>query len=70
MRVVVGSRTVGYLSRPDAPAYRKLLQTAGVSEVLACRGRIRGGWDRGESDRGHFGIFLDVALYGSLSREA
>jgi hypothetical protein len=45
------------------------LQTAGLSEVLGCRGRIRGGWDRGQDDRGSYGIFLDVALYGSHPRE-
>ena len=70
VRIEVDGRTVGYLSRPDARAYRRALETAGLSEVLGCRGRIRGGWDRGQDDRGSYGIFLDVALYGSHAREA
>lgn len=70
VRIEVEGRTVGYLSRPDARAYRRALQAAGLSEVLGCRGRIRGGWDRGADDRGKFGIYLDIALYGSHSREA
>ena len=64
VRIEVGGRTVGYLSRPDARAYRRTLEAARLSETLICRGRIRGGWDRGEQDRGSFGIFLDLALYG------
>ena len=70
VRVEVGGRTVAYLSRPDARAYRRALHGAGISEVLGCSGRIRRGWDRGEDDRGSYGIFLDVALYGSRPREA
>lgn len=70
VRVDVEGRTVGYLSRPDARAYREALKSASTSEVLECRGRIRGGWNRGEKDRGFFGIYLDLALYGGRHREA
>jgi len=70
VRIEVDGRTVGYLSRPDARAYRRALQAASLSEVLVCRGRIRGGWDRGRDDRGSFGIFLDMALCGLHSRDA
>src|SRR3712207_823595 len=52
VRVDVDGRTVGYLSRPDARAYRRALESIGVTEALACRGRVRGGWDRGQRDRG------------------
>jgi hypothetical protein len=70
VRIDVGDRIVGYLSRPDARAYRRALQAAGLSEALSCRARIKGGWDRGEDDRGYFGIYLDVALYGANPHEA
>jgi hypothetical protein len=68
VRVDVDGRTVGYLSRTDARAYRRALESVGVAEGLACKGRIRGGWDRGQRDRGHYGIYLDLALYGLRPR--
>ena len=69
VRVDVDGRTVGYLSRPDARAYRRALKSVGVAEVLTCSGRIRGGWGRGQRDRGHYGIYLDLALYGVRPRD-
>jgi hypothetical protein len=69
VRVDVGGRTVGYLSRPDARAYRRALESVGVAEALTCRGCIRGGWDRGQRDRGHYGIYLDLPLYGLRPRD-
>lgn len=53
---------VGYLSRADARAFRQEAggRVEGARRIL-CRGRIRGGWDRGRGDRGHFGVALDIA---------
>lgn len=52
---------VGYLSRSNAKLFR---QEAGErlegARRIRCRGRIRGGWDRGQGDRGHFGVALDI----------
>ncbi|HEY3117286.1 MAG TPA: hypothetical protein VGK54_11145 [Chloroflexota bacterium] len=58
---------VGHLSRPDAVAYRRWLQAHEHGRVIGvCNGRIRGGWDRGASDVGSFGIWLDFPLYGEV----
>lgn len=67
VRVEVNQKCVGYLSRADARAYRKLLVAAGTTEEMCCRGQIRGGWKRGE-DTGHYGIWLDAAIYGPRTR--
>lgn len=65
VRVEVQGHVVGYLSRQDARAYRELLSAANCSDSLECLGVIRGGWDRGPRDRGHYGIYLDLPLYDS-----
>ncbi len=66
VRVDVHGDTVGYLSRQDARAYRKLLSSVRCSDPLECRGVIRGGWNRSANDHGYYGIWLDVLLYDSL----
>ena len=58
VRVTIRGLTVGYLSRPDAADYRKGIQGASFARVQ-CKAQIRGGWDRGPSDRGHYGVWLD-----------
>jgi hypothetical protein len=67
IRVVVDGKTVGYLQKPDAVAYRQFLNRRGTSSAIGvCDAEIRGGWDRetrGTRDRGHFGIWLDFKLY-------
>jgi hypothetical protein len=61
VRVDINGRTVGYLSKPDARTYRKCLAKDGHGRASAmCRAIIRGGWDRGDGDRGHFGVLLDL----------
>src|SRR5688500_10073309 len=50
VRVEVNGHVVGYLSRPDARAYRELLSATGCSDSLQCRGLIRRGWERGQRD--------------------
>jgi hypothetical protein len=61
VRVDVQGQTVGHLSRELARQYRKQLERAGYGSTDAyCDARIRGGWDRGEGRRGHYGVFLDL----------
>jgi hypothetical protein len=63
VRVEISHQLVGYLSRPDAVAYRVYLQARGAGVIIGiCEARIRGGWERGE-DRGSFGVWLDFLLY-------
>lgn len=54
IRVTVMGKTVGYLSRECAACYRK--NGRGREQHRAW---IVGGWDRGEEDRGSFGIRVD-----------
>jgi hypothetical protein len=61
VRVDINGMTVGYLSRQNAREYRKQLKKAGHPGVVAtCPAKIVGGWDRGQRDRGHFGVRLDL----------
>lgn len=61
VRVDISGSTVGYLSRHTAKAYRKQLATrATSSQSIECPALIRGGWDRGRNDKGHFGVRLDL----------
>ena len=60
--VLIDGRKIGYLSRSHARTFRTEAgeRLATAARVL-CRGRIRGGWNRGPRDRGHFGVTLDIA---------
>lgn len=59
--VLAGGQPVGYLGRDDALAYRPILEALEKrGQVGACQAEIRGGWDRGGGDTGHFGISLDL----------
>jgi hypothetical protein len=61
VQVFLGSKLVGYLSRDNAKSYRKQILKAGRGELVGrCEAKIVGGWDRGTSDRGHFGLRLDL----------
>ncbi len=63
VRVDIEGLTVGYLSRDDAHAYRKQLDALGQGPLVAvCKAKIVGGWQRGKSDRGHFGVKLDLPV--------
>lgn len=61
VEVLIDGLKVGYLSRVDARSFRteagEQLESAGR---ILCRGKIRGGWERGPRDRGHFGVVLDI----------
>jgi len=58
VRVDIDGNTVGHLKRADAVLYR---QKYGKS-VLPCEAIIVGGWDRGDEDRGNFGVRLNFRL--------
>ena len=61
VRVDINGTTVGYLSRDHARTYRRGLSKAGYGTANAyCEALIRGGWDRGEGDRGFYGVYLDL----------
>lgn len=60
--VFVDGLRVGYLPRAVAKSYRQAMLSLNPSRAaVGCRAVIRGGWDRGGDDVGHFGIALDVA---------
>jgi len=61
---------VGYLSREDAISYRPVIdELARSGQVVACEAEISGGWDRGEDDRGSFGVRLYLGDSESLRQE-
>jgi len=63
VRVDIYNRTVGYLSRADARRFRASLKPAlSRTETITCKARIRGGWDRGEGDRGNYGVWLNLSI--------
>ena len=65
VRVEIDGRKVGYLSSANARQYRKKLKEAGYPGITAaCSAVIVGGWDRGDGDRGHFGVKLDLPTGG------
>lgn len=54
VRVDIQGLTVGYLPKESARAWR----ARAPSNPHACPAVIRGGWDRGDGDTGHFGVWL------------
>jgi hypothetical protein len=63
--VTIGGHPVGHLSRECARAFRRSVRYGPLStfEVFECAALIVGGWDRGPSDAGNFGVKLDLALH-------
>ena len=54
-------RVVGYLAAADAPKWRRFIADLGWSkDDVRCAAIVTGGWDRGEDDRGYFGVRLDL----------
>lgn len=61
VRVEISGRAVGHLSRNVARKYRKTLAKLGKPRIVGVvSAEIRGGWDRGGSDVGQFGVWLDL----------
>lgn len=63
VRIDTEGKTVGYLSRAVAIKYRDYLKHHGLGDIIGtCPAVIKGGWDRGNGDTGHFGVWLDFTL--------
>lgn len=61
VQVQIRGKVCGYLSRQEARQYRAALKRAGHPTLNATvKAMIVGGWDRGDSDTGHFGVRLDL----------
>jgi hypothetical protein len=57
--VFIDGHKVGHLAREDAAGFWPLLERIQVaSRVAYCRADINGGWNRGPSDRGDYGVTL------------
>lgn len=61
--VFIDASRVGYLPRETAKRFREDIARLNPSNAaVGCRAKIVGGWDRGNGDRGHFGVWLDVSV--------
>jgi hypothetical protein len=60
VRVDIDGQPVGYLERELAAEYSPVL-LAGGHRAYECECELFGGWDRGEGDRGNYGVRLDLA---------
>lgn len=63
VKVVIAGRTVGYLSRRDAVAFKQALVSEGLSgRPVNVDAIVIGGWDRGSRGQGHYGVKLDMTM--------
>lgn len=63
VRIDIEGNTVGYMSKKGARSFRRQLKKANIPDNgldLACYAEIRGGWDCGGGDKGHYGVWLDI----------
>lgn len=58
--VIIKKKTVGYLSKSDAPVFAAFLKEVAADSAL-CEGRIVGGWDDRSGNEGHFGVKLSLS---------
>lgn len=60
--VMLGGGKVGHLSKDVAREFRRAVKAGGLTEytIFECAGNVRGGWDKGGSNTGQFGIWLDL----------
>lgn len=69
IRVTINGLTVGYLPRQDAFLYRDRIRLGSLpARPVQGKAKIRGGWDRGNGDIGHFGVWLDLDFRPSSER--
>lgn len=59
--IYVDEWPIGYLDRPSAKEFNAELARAGCAEAY-CEAKIVGGWDRGEGNKGSFGVRLNACL--------
>ncbi len=57
VRVDIQGKTVGYLSRERAMQWRS---SSKHLKTRTCSAVVRGGWNRGPNDQGHFGVWLKL----------
>ena len=65
VRVDVEGMTFGYLDRETARSFRESVDRAKLRESglpIACNAVIRGGWNRGGGNKGHYGVWLDIPI--------
>lgn len=68
--VIVPHGVIGYLSRENAVLYRPVIdRLAAIGKLTACRASLRGGWDRGGTDRGSIGVQLHLGRPEALMAE-
>jgi len=62
VRVEIEGHQVGHLSRADARQFRAAVIAGGLIQYrrFSCAAAIRGGWDNGDGDKGHYGVRLDL----------
>ncbi|WP_273035967.1 HIRAN domain-containing protein [Massilia timonae] len=62
VRVEIQGHPVGHLPREVARDFRRAVRYGQLSiyETFECAAIIRGGWDRGNGDAGHYGVRLDL----------
>lgn len=58
--VKIEGKPVGYVPRPAAKKLAPVIDRLG--SVAQCDAMIRGGWDDGEGDSGHYGVVLDLEV--------
>lgn len=63
VRIDVEGKQVGYLAKAVALKYRDYLKQHQLFNIIGtCPAVVKGGWDRGNGDTGHFGVWLDFTL--------
>jgi hypothetical protein len=60
VRIHIGGKLVGYLSRPNARQWRSKMISEGFSGATTCPARIA--WDRRARKEGSYGVWLDIDL--------
>lgn len=62
VKVMIQGGLVGYLPRETARDFRRALVAGDLTAhpVFECPAIIRGGWDKGDGDIGHYGVWLDL----------
>lgn len=63
--VTIAGRRVGYLSRPDAARYRRLVGVVAASGETSCPAVVLGGWEREHGRVGMFGVRLHLVPRGA-----
>lgn len=61
VRVELNGNRIGYLSKTDAPKFRRKLTTEKIgAQVTTCNAKIRGDGAGGKDMKSSYGVFLDI----------